>query len=288
MTIVVSVKVNEGIVLAADSVTSFFGDHGEVIKTYDYANKISNLVKVWPIGSLIYGAGGIGTSSISTISKDLRRQLDPRTSTDTSLRLDPNNFTIKEVAEKIRDYLFAKYSAAYPEPIKNYFLGYRVCGYSAGAELAEAWEIGIDGNQAFGPEPLYEDNSNSPEKPSFGIRWAGENEALDRLIFGQSGYTEAVLREIGVNEDLAKDLVSKLRSSTGRRLFLPAMPIQDAIDLAKFLAETAAGFSRFSLQPATVGGPIEIAAITKHEGFRWVSRKHYYSSEFNRGENYDA
>lgn len=49
------------------------------------------------------------------------------------------------------------------------------------------------------------------------------------------------------------------------------MPIQDAIDLAPYLVETTIGFIRFSVpRPKTGGGPIEIAAITKHEGFQWV------------------
>jgi hypothetical protein len=52
------------------------------------------------------------------------------------------------------------------------------------------------------------------------------------------------------------------------------MPIQDAIDLARYLAETTVGFIRYSvLRRKTVGGPIEIAAITKHEGFRWAQRR---------------
>ena len=59
------------------------------------------------------------------------------------------------------------------------------------------------------------------------------------------------------------------------------MPIQDAIDLARFLAETAAKFTLFSLRAATVGGPIEVAAITKHEGFKWINRKHFFDQHFN-------
>jgi len=63
----------------------------------------------------------------------------------------------------------------------------------------------------------------------------------------------------------------------------PAMPIQDAIDLAEFLVRLTTDYERFRLArgAGTVGGPIEIAAITKHEGFKWVRRKHYYSREFN-------
>jgi hypothetical protein len=31
----------------------------------------------------------------------------------------------------------------------------------------------------------------------------------------------------------------------------------------------------------SVGGPIEIAAVTKHEGFRWVKRKYNFSRDLN-------
>ena len=61
----------------------------------------------------------------------------------------------------------------------------------------------------------------------------------------------------------------------------PAMPMQDAIDLAEFLVHTTIMFSRFKAGAPTVGGAIEIAAISKHEGFRWVRRKHYYPPELN-------
>lgn len=60
------------------------------------------------------------------------------------------------------------------------------------------------------------------------------------------------------------------------------MPIQDAIDLAEFLVHAAIMYSRFSPGAQIVGGPIEIAAITKHEGFKWIRRKHYYDQRLNR------
>ncbi len=59
------------------------------------------------------------------------------------------------------------------------------------------------------------------------------------------------------------------------------MPIQDAIDLAEFLVHTTVGFTRFKRGAPTVGGPIESAAITKHEGFKWVRRKHYFDRSLN-------
>ena len=62
------------------------------------------------------------------------------------------------------------------------------------------------------------------------------------------------------------------------------MPIQDAIDLARFLVETTIGFVRFAVfLPKSVGGAVEIAAITKHEGFRWVQSKRLHPADFRRG-----
>lgn len=68
---------------------------------------------------------------------------------------------------------------------------------------------------------------------------------------------------------------------SARTMVHPTMPIQDAIDLVHFLIETTCGYVRFAPGPATVAQPIDSAAITRHEGFRWVRRKHYYSQALN-------
>jgi hypothetical protein len=61
----------------------------------------------------------------------------------------------------------------------------------------------------------------------------------------------------------------------------PYMPLQDAVELATYLVAVSEGFTRFNPGPDTVGGPIEVAAISKHEGFKWVQRKHYYTTGLN-------
>ncbi len=116
MTIVVTAKVTDGIVLAADSAASFFAaGTATPVKIYNHANKIFNLVKVWPIGALVYGAGGIGASSVETLSKDLRRRLGD--STDTEYFLHEDSYTVEEVAIKARRFLFENaYAQAYPTP----------------------------------------------------------------------------------------------------------------------------------------------------------------------------
>lgn len=72
-----------------------------------------------------------------------------------------------------------------------------------------------------------------------------------------------------------------IKRALSMHLVAPPMPIQDAIDLAEFLVDLTINFSRFTPGAPTVGGPIEVAAITKHEGFKWIRRKYWYSREIN-------
>src|SRR5665213_3471364 len=102
MTIVVTIKVNDGMVLAADSAASFFAPSH--VKIFNNANKIYNLRKVWPIGAMVYGSGSIGTASIETLSKDLRQRLSNDNDQEYGLRL--KTYTVHELAIKARKFLF--------------------------------------------------------------------------------------------------------------------------------------------------------------------------------------
>lgn len=277
MTIVVTVKVTDGLVLAADSAATFYlpGAHGSVItKIYNHANKIFNLRKGLSIGAMVYGAGGIGASSVETLSKDLRRRFSDVN--DGAYYLG-DTYTIEEVAIRSRRFLYEEsYLSAFAQPPADFFMGYRVCGYSGQASLPEVWEFIIAGPDCGIPYQIQGVNE-------FGLRWAGENEALDRLMLGAaSGMMHWLTQKGLVQPQDADALQTEFINQFCSPLALPAMPIQDAIDVAKFAVETAAKYAKYGLRPETIGGPIELAAITKHEGFKWVSRKHYYSEELNR------
>jgi hypothetical protein len=278
MTIVVTVTVTDGIVMAADSASSFFDGAGHAIKIYNNANKIFNLVKGLPIGAMLYGAGSMGTSSIETLTKGLRRRMsDPN---DADYGLDPLNYTIEEVAQKARRFLFEEcYPAAFPNPDPDFYMGYRVGGYSVGEPLAEGWEFVIGGAHCAAPHVVQ-------DKGTFGPRWAGQNEALDRLLLGVPGNLVQVLTSHGVSQADADAWYLEVAQGSAAPVTMAAMPIQDAVDVARFLVETASKFARYRMTPETIGGPIEVAAITKYEGFKWISRKHYYNDELNPETNH--
>jgi hypothetical protein len=188
----------------------------------------------------------------------------------------PDNYTMEMVATFARMLLFEElFTTTFPDKTpENFFLGYKIAGYSAGAALPELWDVSIIGDQC-PPPRLIRDQS------ACGTNWDGEYEALSRLILGMGLKFRDVLIEEGASADEADQVVAKVRTKLEAGVLLAAMPIQDAIDLAKFLVETTIGFMKFNIGVPTVGGPIEIAAITKHEGFRWVQRKLFFSGELN-------
>ena len=74
MTLIVSVKINDGVVMASDSASTFTNT-----QVYEHAEKIVNLIKGLPIGVMATGDAGIGSESLATLLKDLRKRLgDPR------------------------------------------------------------------------------------------------------------------------------------------------------------------------------------------------------------------
>jgi hypothetical protein len=111
----------------------------------------------------------------------------------------------------------------------------------------------------------------------------GDPEVFGRLVNGTGTRIGEALLKIGIpaNEIAAKAIAIQMELSVP--LVEAPMPIQDAIDLAEFFVDTTATFTRFKRGAGTVGGPTESAAITKHEGFKWVRRKHYFDEALNPG-----
>lgn len=268
MTVIVSVKINDGIVMASDSAATF--GTGQI---YTNADKIVNMVKGLPVGIMVTGEGGIGSESITTLLKDLRARLAGHDTERSDWKIDAQNFSIGLIAERVREFLFEeKAKKSDTEP----WMRLRICGYSSGRALPEIWEVVMRGKECDNPVVVRTEEQ-------FGVNWDGEYEALNRLIFGVGTDAEQIVIKDGATDEQAGELFKKLRGEMYTHLALPAMPIQDAIDLARYLVDTTIHFMKFSVlrQPKTVGGPIEIATVTKHEGFRWIQRKHFYPAHLN-------
>ncbi len=274
MTIAISMKVNDGIVLAADSASTIVGQTPQgvgVINIYNKANKIFNLRKGAPIGAITWGSGSIGQASISTLVKDFRKLI----STDEKWKIDLENYKIEDVATKFKEFIFeTNYNEAFRLWKDKPNLGFMIVGYSSGETLAEEWKIDIINGKCNGPYL-------QRKKEKVGITWNGEPEAITRLYLGFGTALPKVLKKAGLEDKKIKHIMELCQQMLTVPMVTPPMPIQDAIDLAEFLVETTINFSKFAPGAPTVGGPIEIAAITKHEAFKWIKRKHYFDVKLN-------
>jgi hypothetical protein len=157
--------------------------------------------------------------------------------------------------------------------------GLLLVGYSAGSRRSEAWEINlVDPHTRPVPEKVVGHDD-------YGWRILGQAVAVSRLIEGVGPGLKKLMRKI-VQEDHREQLEAFLRNMAGPAV-VPSMPLADAIDLARFCAEVTVGYSRFTPGAETVGGPIDVAAISRHERFKWVQRKHYYPPELNPRRPHD-
>jgi hypothetical protein len=283
MTIAINLKVNDGVVLAADSASTLVAQSAGsappvVIKVYNNANKIINLYKGLPIGMLTWGSGSIGVESIETLGKDLRSQL---TDGSEEWRIKSSDYQILEIAQRVKKFFYdERYVKTFESWANKPPLGFMVAGYSREHDIyssvAEEYSIQINAEgSCFGPTAI--------RKPGeVGVTWNGFVEPLTRLILGFAPSLPTLIG--GLLPDKTAELMdgfNRIRPQLGAQLVQPAMPLQDAIDLADYLADLAVNFSRFFPGAAIVGGPIEIAAITKHEGFKWVTRKYYFDRALN-------
>lgn len=279
MTIAITLKVNDGLVLAADSASTVVAVDGTgkpaVINIYNHANKIFNLIKGEPIGAVTWGGGNIGSASVSTLMKDFRQELVSKRNRS------QQRPSIEEVAQYAKQFFFEEhYRKQYNELQPMSEIGILIVGYSDNARLAEEYELTIQSPDiCLGPRLIR-------RAEECGATWYGQGEPITRLVLGYSNMLQEVLTsDLNVPQDQIDPVMQLLQQKLQAPLISPAMPIQDAIDLAEFLAGVAVNFARFMPWPQKVGGPIEVAAITKHEGFKWIRRKHYFHSELNPGVN---
>ncbi|MEW6349939.1 MAG: hypothetical protein AB1646_12805 [Thermodesulfobacteriota bacterium] len=279
MTIAVTVKVNDGIVLASDSaVTMQWTDprtgQDSVVNVFNSGRKIFRLHDPEvALGAITWGSASIGGYSLKILAKEFRAQLREGS---TSLRIDPDNYYVEEVAERFKAFMFdGYYQRTYSALPTKPSMGFMVAGFSRDQLFGEVWGILLQDGECNGPFMML-----SPGQ--VGFRYEGMPECLSRLL---GGFDEPklvrILQGSGLPEATIEEIVDQCYNQLGAPILVNHMPIEDAIDLATFMAETTARFTRFCLGPDSVGGPIEVATLTKYEGFKWVRRKHFFDRTLN-------
>lgn len=271
MTICVSVRVAEGLVLAADSANMLEGvistpdgkQQKSILQTFNFANKVAQF-KDYPIGVMSWGIASISDRSIQSLVMEFEY--------DYPFMEEGRPYTAKKIADALLKFIKKRYHSAYPAGGARPILGLFVGGYSDGKFFSDQYVY-----ESHRGEGWKDVRPNKPDgSPSFGANWFGQTDALIRLIKGydSNGLNELIKR--GVNKEIIKKWVDDNVSELP--LIFDGMPIQDAIDFANYAVQVVIGRFRFAVGPPLCGGDIDIAVITP-AAFHWAERKQWSVKE---------
>jgi 20S proteasome alpha/beta subunit len=252
MTLVVSLRIPDGIVLAADSLSTAIGTMGIAANIKTKCPKCNNDIelkdlkipplaipssvqsfaqKLFPFkekfGAAFFGAGILNNKTIFYHVQNLENEKKKK-----------EYANVSEVANEFKDYFYRELrnQVADLDKAPDDFrpLGFHIVGYDA--QEGKTMEVVI------GKVPK-----------------VNEIKGIGCTVSGERGVVAALW-------ELAK---TDPRSQTLFQHF----SLQDAIDYAEFLIDTTARYQRFANQIPTVGGEIDIALITPFKKFTWIKRK---------------
>ena len=264
MTIAVSIKINDGIVLAADSAMAVINRDGKASNVYNNSTKIYKITRKLRTGITSWGAGRLKGKSIENIIHEFNYKLKSG-----ELNFDLSTYTVKNIADLLKDFIYNNYYKTEPTDRiaiqsinQNCLFGCIVTGYDFDDSM-KTYVIKIEG----------EKKVSIPTHDA--ISYGGEVEPIERLINGYSQLMHERLTKRMPEEQIngTNSLFNIVKKEVKNNFTDPGMPLQDAIDLARFLVKTAIGYRRFSCGSKTIGGHCDTAVITKNDGFTWISKK---------------
>lgn len=258
MSLVVSLRVPDGIVVAADSLSTAHNIMqltasgleakcprcSEIIRAEDL--KLPPIPIPFSASSYTQKLFAIGRSAVGTWGQGIVNKKSMQYHFDSSTQdwsKEANEGNLETLAKRIADYFEQELLGDLPKykteaPKDWYPIGFHLNGY----EAIEGKQVGVTYQVIVGKD------SKLKRLDSIGCTVGGDMKVVQKLW------------EIG-KENQALQFKYVLLS------------LQDAIDLSQFLIDTTSKHQRFANEVATVGGAIDIALLTPFRGFQWIKRK---------------
>jgi len=119
----------------------------------------------------------------------------------------------------------------------------------------------------------------NPDRPIFGLQIVGFKNGKD--ITGTTleynfGSKTTFNEHKGIGSTVSGDNFIAMKIFEAQRrspINFGAFSLQDGIDFCKFLTNTTSDYQRFANMIPTVGGNVDIALITEYSGFKWIAAK---------------
>ncbi len=255
MTLIVSLRIPDGIVIAADSLSTLMAggqfettfdvtcpscNHQHEIQskspifplpgaTFSYAQKVFPFLGKFGIG--IFGAGLIANKSVYFIMRLLQQKLE-------SISSEGVTAIAQNIGDKIQNLCEQQLKRENIDidvlPDNQAVLGFQIVGYDD--IEPKTVEILVGKNMKY--------------------------QVMDQLGCTVSGSREVVQAIWELYE----------RNPESQPPY-PVFSLQDAIDYAEFLIRTTIAHQRFAQTIPNVGGDIDIALVTPFDGFQWIRQK---------------
>ncbi len=257
MSLGIVIKGAEGLVLAAESRVTIGAQppQGQPIHVnFDNATKLLSFSSPnTAVGAVTYGQAAVGLRTPHSFMPEFEGGLPQQ------------RLSVHEFAEHLSNFFMQQWQTTMPSDYPGPNMTFVVAGFNEGEPYGRVFLIDIPRN----PAPV-EQNPNPGE---FGITWGGQREIVDRLIQGfDHNLPEIVSSTLNLQPQQlqsVKEALNVLQMS----IPLPAMPLQDCVDLAVFFVRTTITAQRLTVGIRGCGGPIDVATITRRGGLRFIQRK---------------
>jgi hypothetical protein len=284
VTIAVCYVSPEGVVLGADSTSTWLPPDGGPPHYLNHGQKIFEIGEGSTLGIVTWGLGGLATGSHRSEAAKLADSLAAKPAA-----------SVTEVTERFVDQFWPNYTSSLKQRIdlckalankkpysaqvtqpgartqqeeaqlqslsRNLKVGFCIGGYLLPGRTPEACEVLFD--------PL-KDKPKPQSVPVYDPAFWGVPNMIHRLMLGAD--PRLVKRIIGTGKwnGTEAELVAQLRHYA---LAQPPLPIRDAIDFVHTCIYSTIRALKFSSIPQACGGPVEVAVITVDRTFRWVKHK---------------
>lgn len=266
MSLGIAFKGPEGIVLAADSRVTLTAQHAATNMTlpayYDNATKLLSVKGQDYVGAVTYGVGALGGGPGAPQPRTAHSYIPEF---EHELAGEDRRLSVEEFATKLSDFFLRQWNATMPPNTPaNETLVFLVGGYDEDAAYGRVFQVAIPTE----PDP------KEQSLDDFGITWGGQAELAGRLIQGYDLQLEPLITtHVHLNTSQMTNLRQKVLPALAVPIPFQFLPLQDCVDLAIFLVKVTATIQKWMLGVRGVGGAVDVATITRTEGFKPIQQK---------------
>lgn len=230
---------------------------------YDNATKLLSVESQSHVGMVTYGAGSIGQLQPRTAYSYL-----PEFETHLLKGKGEGRLTVEEFAAEVGAFYLKEWTDAGmpPDPaaVGAQALFFLVAGFDEGEAYGKVFEVTVP--TAVTPNEL--------KAGTFGVVWGGVTEYLNRLINGTDPKAaEVAAQALGLNAAQVATLTQAWSDNLGMPIPYQFLSLQDCIDMADFLVSITSDIQTWMVAVRGVGGDIDVATITRIDGFKSVRQK---------------